>query len=94
MQTLSKGSLLSADALCNKIESEAAAGHDDVVLRLSQTYRTQFPDGPCTNKLEQHILAIEARRQAAATEAAGGAPPESTPESTVGGDDAYPSETE
>ncbi len=65
--SLSEGSeLLSADALCKKIETEAANSQHAAVLRLADRYRTQFPGGSCTNKIEQ-LVAEATTKSAAAT---------------------------
>ncbi len=65
--SLSEGSeLLSADALCKKIETEAANSNHATVLRLADRYRTQFPGGSCTNKIEQ-LVAEATTKSAAAT---------------------------
>jgi hypothetical protein len=66
LQERSKGVLLSADALCHKIIADGLAGNDEAVLRSSDQYRSQFPDGPCTDKIEQIQAAIAAKRAAQA----------------------------
>jgi hypothetical protein len=63
---LTKGALLSADALCNKILANGLAGNDEAVLQSSDQYRSQFPDGPCTDKIEELQAAIVAKRAAQA----------------------------
>ena len=65
-QERSKGKLLSADALCHKIVADGLAGSDEAVLSSSELYRSQFPDGPCSEKIEQIEAAIAAKRAAEA----------------------------
>lgn len=62
---LTNGDFLPSDALCKKIQSDATAGSDEAVLRLSQRYRTQFPNGRCSNTIDGLVAAIEARKAAA-----------------------------
>ena len=65
---LSNGTLLPAQALCQKIEQEAEANHPVVVTSLSNRYREQYPDGPCIDTIERLSaeLAARAEREAAA----------------------------
>ena len=60
-QKLSKDSLLTEAALCEKISREAESGNDLAVLRLSARYENQFPDAPCTDKIHQLVAAIQAK---------------------------------
>ena len=48
-----KGSLLSAEALCNKVQAKDAADDGESVLALGHSYLSQFPDGPCTAKINE-----------------------------------------
>ncbi len=82
-QKLSKGSLLSEAALCNKIREAADAKLGAPLRRLSERYETQFPHGPCSENIARWLLQQERRdKQQAAEEAkraddpADAAPPE------------------
>jgi len=68
---LSKGRVFSAEALCQKIENEAAAGHADTVRQLAERYRSQFPNGACIQTIRQLLEQLAAQaREAEASESA------------------------
>ncbi len=73
---LSKGLLLSQDALCKKIEAEAQALAHRAVVRLAARYRSQYPDGACAEKVDELAAAASHALTAAAssTHDAGTAP--------------------
>ncbi|MEM1029940.1 MAG: hypothetical protein AAGN82_06300 [Myxococcota bacterium] len=58
---LSKGRVFSAEALCQKIQSEAAAGHVTSVRRQSERYRSQFPNGACTKTIQKLLAELDAQ---------------------------------
>jgi len=62
---LSNGHLLPEDALCQKIQAEAQSGSDEAVLRLSERYRSQFPDGRCSDTIDALVQHAKARTEAA-----------------------------
>jgi hypothetical protein len=54
---LSKGMLLTEQALCEKIQAEGLAGNGEQVRALGQQYVQQYPDGPCTEIVEKLLAA-------------------------------------
>ena len=66
---LSKGALLSAQALCQKIEKVAATNDAERLTALSDRYKKQYPDGPCINTIDHLLAALAARQQAPAPDA-------------------------
>lgn len=90
---LSKGRVFSAEALCQKIESEAAAGHAETVRQLAERYRSQFPNGACTQTIRQLLEQLAAAEKEAAAKdgadepgAEAGAPP-ADPYDEIGDDE-------
>jgi len=68
---LSKGMLLTEDALCNKIQAEGAADNGEQVRALGEQYRQQFPNGPCTETVDRLLAAHALPEPPPADEAAG-----------------------
>jgi len=57
---MSQTELLRANQLCNKIISEAVSGNTQSVLSFAERYRSQFPNGGCTQKIDEIVAAIQA----------------------------------
>lgn len=55
----SGGLLLTAEALCNKIEQAHQGGRAHDVLAYASRYRQQFPDGACTETIEKILSQLE-----------------------------------
>jgi len=87
---LSKGRVHSAEALCQKIQSEAAATRADAVRKLAERYRLQFPNGACIQTIQQLLAQLAAQEEASADDEGDDARGDEDPYEEVAEEEASP----